>query len=300
MTALAIAGTKNTAGMREVSGTLSTSKSSRWDGESISPRSTRRQSKQVQERQIPSGEEMYAVLNENDDEDEEDQEVIHAFQIKDEKVSQVTERCLKLHYPSLEEYDFRNDTVNANLEIDLRPGSQIRPYQERSLSKMFGNGRAKSGIIVLPCGAGKTLVDITAACTIKKGVVVLATGNMSVIQWRDEFIKWSNIDPKDIAIFTSENKFAFTGNTGIFITTYAMVTYTQNRGHDSAKMMNFLKSREWGLMILDEVHVVPAKMFRSVMDSIKSHSKLGEFVSTQIHSRIYNSIGQMQSRVGSH
>ncbi|KAG1240088.1 hypothetical protein G6F68_018004 [Rhizopus microsporus] len=53
----------------------------------------------------------------------------------------------------LEEYDFRNDTVNANLEIDLKPTTTIRPYQEKSLSKMFGNGRARSGIIVLPCGA---------------------------------------------------------------------------------------------------------------------------------------------------
>ena len=75
----------------------------------------------------------------------------------------------------LEEYDFRNDQINANLEIDLKPVTVIRPYQEKSLSKMFGNGRARSGIIVLPCGAGKTLVGITAACTIKKSTLVLCT-----------------------------------------------------------------------------------------------------------------------------
>ena len=63
----------------------------------------------------------------------------------------------------LEEYDFRNDHINPNLDIDLKPATMIRPYQEKSLSKMFGNGRARSGIIVLPCGAGKTLVGITAA-----------------------------------------------------------------------------------------------------------------------------------------
>jgi DNA excision repair protein ERCC-3 len=88
-------------------------------------------------------------LNDEDDDDD-DRNVIHAFQIKDEKVSTVAQRCLVLHYPALEEYDFRNDHINANLEIDLRPATQIRPYQEQSLSKMFGNGRAKSGIIVLP------------------------------------------------------------------------------------------------------------------------------------------------------
>jgi DNA excision repair protein ERCC-3 len=77
----------------------------------------------------------------------------------------------------LEEYDFRNDTTNPDLNIDLKPSTQIRPYQESSLSKMFGNGRSRSGIIVLPCGAGKTLVGITAACTIKKSVIVLCTSS---------------------------------------------------------------------------------------------------------------------------
>ena len=52
----------------------------------------------------------------------------------------VKKRCNELEYPMLEEYDFRNDTVNANLDIDLKPSTVIRPYQETSLSKMFGNG----------------------------------------------------------------------------------------------------------------------------------------------------------------
>lgn len=69
-------------------------------------------------------------------------------------------RCLPggLNYPMLEEYDFRNDDVNAALAIDLKPHVVLRPFQQKSMSKMFGNGRARSGIIVLPCGAGKSLV----------------------------------------------------------------------------------------------------------------------------------------------
>jgi hypothetical protein len=58
----------------------------------------------------------------------------------------VKKRCNELECPVLEEYDFRNDTVNANLDIDLKPATVIRPYQETSLSKMFGNG---CGIV--PC-----------------------------------------------------------------------------------------------------------------------------------------------------
>ena len=57
------------------------------------------------------------------------------------------QRCLPdgLNYPMLEEYDFRNDTVNADLNIELKPNVTLRPYQEKSMAKMFGNGRARSG-----------------------------------------------------------------------------------------------------------------------------------------------------------
>lgn len=218
-------------------------------------------------------EDIYAKLNEEDDED--DAEAVHAFEIADSGVEIAQKRCLSLGLPILEEYDFRNDTVNVNLEIDLKPTAQIRAYQEKSLSKMFGNGRAKSGIIVLPCGAGKTLVGITAACTIKKGVIVLCTSSMSVVQWRNEFIKWSNINPMDIAVFTSDHKERFSRNTGIIVSTYSMVSQAGTRSHDAQKMMDFIQSREWGLMILDEVHIVPARMFRKVASSIKTHAKLG-------------------------
>jgi DNA excision repair protein ERCC-3 len=214
-----------------------------------------------------------ATLNDDDDDD---QEVTHAFEIADKDVETVQKECLNLGFPVLEEYDFRRDEVNPNLDIDLRPGTQIRPYQEKSLSKMFGNGRAKSGLIVLPCGAGKTLVGITAACTIKKGIIVLCTSSMSVVQWRQEFLKWSNINPDDIVAFTSDSKGSvFTGSTGVIVTTYSMVTQSRARSYDAEKMMKFLTGREWGLMLLDEVHVVPANIFRKVTSSIKTHSKLG-------------------------
>ncbi|OTB08576.1 hypothetical protein M426DRAFT_18674 [Hypoxylon sp. CI-4A] len=216
----------------------------------------------------------YDALREDDDDD--NQEAVHAFQIADSSIEVVQKRALEIQYPMLEEYDFRNDDKNANLEIDLRPATQIRSYQEKSLSKMFGNGRAKSGIIVLPCGAGKTLVGITAACTIKKGTIVLCTSTMSANQWRNEFLKWSNIRPEDITLFTSDHKSKFPGNTGIIVTTYPMVTNSgKKRAHDSEKIMKFLREHEWGLMLLDEVHVVPANIFRKVSHSIKSHSKLG-------------------------
>lgn len=221
----------------------------------------------------PKDEDIFLTLRDEDDDDETAQ--VHSFEIDNQGVEATTKRCLDMGYPAVEEYDFRNDRVNPDLVIDLKPNTQIRHYQEKCLSKMFGNGRAKSGIIVLPCGAGKTLVGITAACTIKKGIIILCTSSMSVVQWRNEFIKWSNVDPGDIAIFTSDNKEKFRGDTGIIVSTYSMVSQTRQRSHDSDKMMSWMQSREWGLMILDEVHVVPAQMFRKVGTQIAAHSKLG-------------------------
>lgn len=193
------------------------------------------------------------TLAEGEEDEEDEGEIVHSFEIPKTEVETVQKRCLTLECPILEEYDFRADTLSANLNIDLQPKAQIRPYQEKSLSKMFGNGRAKSGIIVLPCGAGKTLVGVTAACTIKKSVVVLCTSSMSVVQWRQQFLQWCNIHPDAIAIFTSENKEKFKGDAGIIVTTYSMVTNSRNRSYESQRMMDFLTSRDWGLMIFDEV-----------------------------------------------
>lgn len=113
------------------------------------------------------------------DEDEEEDTNLEtvSFEVNQEKIEVIQKRCIELEYPLLAEYDFRweisinrklemqrefffyrNDTVNPDINIDLRPSAVLRPYQEKSLRKMFGNGRARSGVIVLPCGAGKSLV----------------------------------------------------------------------------------------------------------------------------------------------
>lgn len=72
--------------------------------------------------------------------------------IPQEMIEELQKRCIHLEYPLLAEYDFRNDSVNPDINIDLKPTAVLRPYQEKSLRKMFGNGRARSGVIVLPCG----------------------------------------------------------------------------------------------------------------------------------------------------
>ncbi|WVQ63251.1 uncharacterized protein L199_001402 [Kwoniella botswanensis] len=213
-------------------------------------------------------------IGEADEMDDED-DAVHSFEVAGERMEDVRRRCKDIDLPALEEYDFRNDSVNPNLDIQLKPMTVIRPYQEMSLAKMFGNGRARSGVIVLPCGAGKTLVGITAACTIKKSALVLCTSAVSVAQWKQQFLHFSNISERQICAFTQGEKEMFTTPAGIVISTYSMIAKTGKRAHDAEKMMQFLRSREWGFLLLDEVHVAPADMFRKCINNFKVHAKLG-------------------------
>ncbi|KAL8498485.1 hypothetical protein ACS0TY_021710 [Phlomoides rotata] len=201
----------------------------------------------------------------------------HSFQIDPAQVENVKQRCLPnaLNYPMLEEYDFRNDPVNPDLEVELKPHAQPRPYQEKSLSKMFGNGRARSGIIVLPCGAGKSLVGVSAACRIRKSCLCLATNAVSVDQWAFQFKLWSTIKEDQICRFTSDSKERFRGNAGVVVTTYNMIAFGGKRSEEAEKIIEEIRNREWGLLLMDEVHVVPAQMFRKVISLTKSHCKLG-------------------------
>lgn len=94
------------------------------------------------------------IDNEEEDEDEANLKTV-SFEVNQEKIEIIQKRCIDIDYPLLAEYDFRNDTHNPDINIDLKPAAVLRPYQEKSLRKMFGNGRARSGVIVLPCGAGR-------------------------------------------------------------------------------------------------------------------------------------------------
>ena len=220
---------------------------------------------------------------------------------------------------SQEEYDFRNDTHNATLGVELKPSVQHRPYQEKSLGKMFGNGRARSGVIVLPCGAGKSLVGVSAAARVAKSALVLCTNAVSVDQWRYQFQLWTNLQARrachltspcaapalsaparsrarrarmlphppppthppppappppypppppprtlqqdhQVARFTATQREWFKGDSGVCITTYTMVAFTGRRSEESERIMQDIMGREWGVILLDEVHVVPAQV----------------------------------------
>merc|ERR1719229_2240121 len=222
----------------------------------------------------------YQKLDAEDDDDEEGGEggkntiKTVSFEVDQEKLETLQKRTMELDYPLLAEYDFRHDTVNPDINIDLKPLAVLRPYQEKSLRKMFGNGRARSGVIVLPCGAGKSLVGVTACCTVRKKAIVLCNSGVSVEQWKQQFKMWSTADDSMICRFTSDAKDKPMG-CSILVTTFNMITYTQKRSWEAEQTMKWIQEQEWGIMVLDEVHTIPAKMFRRVLTQVQSHTKLG-------------------------
>jgi len=231
----------------------------------------------------PSGdvpEDIQNFYSKIDAEDEEDDEAAAAkqktvsFEVNQEKLEVLQQRTMALDYPLLAEYDFRNDTHNPDINIDLKPMATLRPYQEKSLRKMFGNGRARSGVIVLPCGAGKSLVGVTACCTVRKKAIVLCNSGVSVEQWKTQFKMWSTADDSMICRFTSDAKDKPMG-CSVLITTFNMITHTQKRSWEAEQTMKWIQEQEWGIMVLDEVHTIPAKMFRRVLTQVQSHTKLG-------------------------
>ncbi|CAF3554800.1 unnamed protein product [Rotaria socialis] len=223
--------------------------------------------------QVPDGIRRLYEKIDCDEEDMEDLKIV-SFEVIQNKIELLRKRCQELECPLREEYDFRHDIVLKNLNIELRPNAILRPYQEKSLRKMFGNGRARSGLIVLPCGAGKSLVGVAAACTINKSCLVLCNSNVSVQQWKQQFKMWSTADDSKVRLFTSHDK-EEPNDSCVCISTYPMIARPEECNAETTKVMKLLKDREWGLMILDEVHTIPAEQFRKVLTIVRAHTTLG-------------------------
>jgi DNA excision repair protein ERCC-3 len=192
------------------------------------------------------------------------------------KIEFLKQRCLPkgLNYPLVEEYDFLRD-VSINLDIEQHPRTTLTQYQKTSLRRVCRNGRARSGIIVLPCGAGKSVTGVSLACIINKPVLILCSNSVSVEQWKTQFERWSILDSHSICRFTSVRKEMLSVSPNVTISTYTMIAFGGKRTDLSRSILNEIKKRKWGLILFDEVHVVPAQIFRTVMGVAIAHCKIG-------------------------
>lgn len=148
---------------------------------------------------------------------------------------------------------------------------EVRDYQRQAGEVFYAGGdvRGGSGVIVLPCGAGKTIVGIASMCQISRKTLVLTTGITSVKQWRREILDKTNLTEDQVAEYTGEIKEI----AGVTLATYQILTHRNDKTEEFPHFDLFDK-QDWGLIIYDEVHLLPAPVFR-VTAHIQARRRLG-------------------------
>jgi DNA excision repair protein ERCC-3 len=143
-------------------------------------------------------------------------------------------------------------------------GWQIRQYQEHAAEGFWHGG---SGVVVLPCGAGKTIVGAAAMSHAKATTLILVTNTVAARQWRDELIKRTSLNEDEIGEYSGAKKEI----RPVTIATYQVMTKKKNGVYAH---LDLFDSYDWGLIIYDEVHLLPAPIFRFTAD-IQSRRRLG-------------------------
>jgi DNA excision repair protein ERCC-3 len=147
----------------------------------------------------------------------------------------------------------------------------VRDYQRQAGETFYAGGdvRGGSGVIVLPCGAGKTIVGISAMCMIQRKTLVLTTGITSVKQWRREIVDKTDLTDEQVTEYTGECK-----EIGpVTLATYQILSHRNDKTEEFPHFEIFNKE-DWGLIIYDEVHLLPAPVFR-VTAQIQARRRLG-------------------------
>nr|WP_181734635.1 DNA repair helicase XPB [Corynebacterium phoceense] len=140
----------------------------------------------------------------------------------------------------------------------------LRDYQQYAADSFWAGG---SGVVVLPCGAGKTVVGAAAMSKAQATTLILVTNTVAGRQWRDELLKRTTLTENEIGEYSGEKKEI----KPVTIATYQVVT-RKTKGEYRA--LELFDSRDWGLIIYDEVHLLPAPVFRMTSD-LQSRRRLG-------------------------
>ena len=141
---------------------------------------------------------------------------------------------------------------------------KIRPYQELAAEGFWHGG---SGVVVLPCGAGKTIVGAAAMAHAKATTLILVTNTIAARQWREELLKRTTLNEDEIGEYSGAKKEI----RPVTIATYQVMTKKKNGVYAH---LDLFDTHDWGLIIYDEVHLLPAPIFRFTAD-IQSRRRLG-------------------------
>lgn len=174
----------------------------------------------------------------------------------------IKQELTKLGWP-VEDLAGYVDGEHHPIQLD-QDGWQLRDYQQYATESFWEGG---SGVVVLPCGAGKTIVGAASMAQAQTTTLILVTNTVAGRQWRDELLRRTTLTPNEIGEYSGEKKEI----RPVTIATYQVVT-RKTKGEYRA--LELFDSRDWGLIIYDEVHLLPAPVFRMAAD-LQSRRRLG-------------------------
>lgn len=195
-----------------------------------------------------------------------EEEKKYCFQLKLTDRGTIKQILLKALWPIKDEIQLKNgDPLDFHLLETTKAGKtfQIRNYQNEAANALVGNRGPGTGFgtVVLPCGAGKTIVGMNVMNLLKTSTLIITTNISAVHQWIQELLDKTNLLPEQIAEYTGENKTL----APVTVATYQILTWRPEKDGPYPHFSIFRK-RNWGLIIYDEVHMLPAPVFRVVAE----------------------------------
>ncbi|MDR9747027.1 DNA repair helicase XPB [Paenibacillus taichungensis] len=181
----------------------------------------------------------------------------------------------RLGYPVLDYAGYREGTSlpfewKANTQSDSSDSFQLRPYQRDAVDAFEGSeGMGGSGLLVLPCGAGKTVIGMAVLERLQCECLILTSNTTSVRQWIQELQDKTTITSEQIGEYSGQKKQV----KPVTVATYQILTHRKSKDADFTHI-KLLSERQWGLIIYDEVHLLPAPVFRATAD-IQATRRLG-------------------------
>jgi len=170
---------------------------------------------------------------------------------------------LKAGWPAEDQAGYVDGTAHP-IELHEGQGFDLRPYQRQAVDAFFAGG---SGAIVLPCGAGKTLVGLAAMARAGARTLILVTNTVAARQWRAELLARTSLTEAEVGEYSGERKEI----RPVTLATYQILT---TRRREIYTHLELFSAEDWGLVIYDEVHLLPAPVFRMTAD-IQSRRRLG-------------------------
>ena len=186
----------------------------------------------------------------------------NTFRIRPWARGQVKQELLKLGWPA---EDFAGYTPGTPHAIALdETGWDMRGYQRQAVDKFWEGG---SGVVVLPCGAGKTIVGAGAMSVAQTSTLILVTNTVSARQWKAELIRRTSLTEDEIGEYSGSVKEV----KPVTIATYQILTTKRKNEYAHLALLN---AKDWGLIVYDEVHLLPAPIFKLTAD-LQARRRLG-------------------------